>query len=427
MHYYLGPHVLTMIGEQRNFVAPGGGRGALAVGSALHDEGKSDHRGLSVFWTDEPLKELDWLHLGSGDCRELQPDESARDGWQQLTGYRPQGSTLAAWMMDALTVGADPAREAAQAPLVPRHDGTLEVVLADHGQVISRKFKWGSDSHTNKLRTLLRRHLNEYRGQASRGEAISPRTKQADSDWHRKCAKALLEKYGVPWESLKPAEWDAEETPLKHETTITDAFTNTDGTALNSHSAGGFSWGGSTSGHTAIYSNRCRHDTFSNTLTGSRAESNLSSAATYAKLTVKTYTDGAANHQVGPCTRFTSSTITGYTARVVPFHSPDQFELSTISSWSPTQIAVANITLAADDVLQISSDGSTHKAYQNGTERTSATNATYSSGTRTGFFIFRGNSAVVDFDNFEAGDWPIAAGFNASWASSCNQIIQGTV
>lgn len=407
-HYYLGPYQLQTVGGFASYVGLGGS--ALSFCSAEHDsqaDGR-DSYGLALHWTAEPVASLDYLYLGSGDCRELQPSNAVKLAWEKLTGYRPVGNYLSQWLASQLMFGSDPARQVAQAPLVPRRDGTLEVVLQDHGAVISRKFRFtAGDNYRNKLRALLHRNLNEIRQDALAGRLISPKTMQVDTTLHRKFAKALLEKYGCDWADLKPAAWDAEERPLEHETTIQDAFTNSNGTALSSHSAGGFSWNTSASGIT-IQSNQASSATSASRY--GRAESDLSTDDVYARVTIKSYTDGAVNCQAGACTRYSSSTFTGYVARMIPYWSPDRLVLSRLDGAFDPSVDMAsnnNCPITVGDVIQAVSDGSTHTAYLNGVSKTSTTDSSYSGGTRCGMFFYAGATTAVD--DFEAGDWPIVA------------------
>jgi hypothetical protein len=407
-HYYLGPYVVGKLGEQSFSFGPAGCADNLSLCTAEHDAAvrAGDSFGLAVFWSPASVPQHlnpTWLYLGYGDCREIKPDTTLRDAWEQFTGFRPEGDTLAAWMFSQLTRGSDPAREAAQAPLVPTLEGNLELVLNGHGRVLSDRFEWGKHSHTNRLRALLQRNLNEYRREAADGKCRCPKTHRADRERHRKAAKAMCEKYGIAnWSNLKPAAWDADETPLPHDTDLADAFTGANGTTLDTYSGGGFSWGNNASLYT-IQGNRVRIPIGASRYL--RAESDLSTADDYCQLILSLFNDGFDNHQVGPLTRNSSSTTTGYTARTLPIWSPDQIQIATVlGTGDPVaQVAVANTTLVAGDVIKITSSGSTHTAYRNGVSVCSGTNSSYSGGTRCGVFSYSGSNNT-EFDDWQAGD-----------------------
>jgi hypothetical protein len=397
-HYYLGIRTADPQGYLIPAAVPHSGFLDLAPATGNNQDA------LGVFWTDRPDLGLDWLYLGGGDCRELKPNGNLLNSWTSRLHYRPAGETLADWLWDTLTTGADPARQNGPGPLVPTAELSLELVLEGHGTLQSRTFRWGADTHTAKLLAALRVDLNDCRSQALAGQARSPLIDGPDLDWHRRAAQALLEKYGCTWEDLRPPQWEADETPLPHNTNITDNFTDTDGTALSSHTAGGLTWGGTGASVMSIISNTVKHNTTANLVEYARAETDLSTADDYSQITIAAYTDGAVNHQFGASCRMTSAALSGYLARSIPFNSPDTMELATFTTGgSPSQMTTVNQAVAVGGIIKITASGTTLKAFYNGTQTTTTTNSSFT-GKRCGIYLFRGDSTTVAVDNFKAGD-----------------------
>ena len=404
VHCYLGPYELQTIGKQANLVAPGGSRGISIAGK------NPPENGLGVFWSPTELRGVEYVALGEGDVRECKPSGAARTIWGKLAGYQPEGDTVADWIWSQHTTGADPTAENGTGALVPTSRGLLELVLDGLGPIRQERFVLGEHSHSNKLRDVLRANLNEQRQETQAGKTRNPKTGQVDSETHRKFAMALCEKYRCEWEAIKPVEWDADERPKAHDTAISDAFTDTNGTALNAHNLG-FAWTTSASGIT-IQSNQASSATAASRY--GRAESDLSTDDVYSRVTLKAYTDGAVNCQTGPCTRYSSSTFTGYVARMQPYWSPDYLLISRLSSTGDPSADIStntNCPITVGDVIQLVSDGSTHTAYLNGASKTSTSDATYSGGTRCGMFFYAPATTAVD--DFQAGDWPEAAATSA--------------
>ncbi|MSR57822.1 MAG: hypothetical protein EXS05_09125, partial [Planctomycetaceae bacterium] len=247
-------------------------------------------RGVGIF-------SIDSFPMGTGsayvpitveDPRDAKPDGRILDAWESITGFRPQGDTIADLLWDHLTRGADPAQLDGPGLMMPDTRGRLELWLANQ-LVRSQRFVWGDDAqYTAKLQDVLTRRLVEVRQRAIAGECRD-KLGRVDFASHRKFSDALCEKYAGTnqqkkedfFEAIKPAAWDAAETLVTHETVITESFNQGDSTTLGPD----LGWTEVT-GDLQTVSNVCKMVGAGNTVGRARATTDLSSNDNYAQCTV---------------------------------------------------------------------------------------------------------------------------------------------
>ena len=276
MRYYLGHWQWTTANGMACFAPPAGVVGCLDLGTLPQMSVGGADRGRLLCWTHDAVTlPSEYELLGVGDCREINTDGAMLDKFQSLVGYRPHGDKLVDAVWDCLEGGADIDGAIGPLPLVPTTRGNLELHFAGHSVVKSRRFKWGSDAASPKLKQLLRK---EFRGLLQNAKA----GKLKDNKHHLRVLDYWCDKYGVSdWREFVPANLQ-KDVPgrVKHETTITDNFNRADG-SLGSSSEG-WSWT-VTGGSWAIDTNRAKS---TSTNSYARAEFDLSSADHYAQMSV---------------------------------------------------------------------------------------------------------------------------------------------
>lgn len=299
-------------------------------------------------------------------------------------------SVVADFIWTKLTTEADPTGKTAPRPLTGRLGKEVELHIAGE-KIKSEAF---TDSHRQRTIDIFQ---NDYRENA----AIYP--KALLQKW---VGAKMKELYGemsdekanllVPAEHKKGILWK------KPATTITDAFTDTDGTALESHSAGGFSWSKLAGNSMMIQTNKLQR----NATTGHgdrdyRADSDLSTDDMYAKATVGSL---GTDFDCAVAVRFSSSARTHY-----------QTEWGNSFRRISKFVAGAHSVLTSDgssnsvgDVLEVRVDGSEIKSYRNGGQvLTTQTDTAITGHLRAGIAIWHDQST---WDAFEAADLSAPAG-----------------
>src|SRR5574343_2079742 len=171
----------------------------------------------------------------------------------------------------------------------------------------------------------------------------------------------------------------------------TDSFNRADGGL-------GSAWTNITADVLAIVSNAVRGGTAGNTHYAHVATATRDFADDhYAQITCTAVTG---NDSMGPCVRVNGSGCYSIRADTT---SDATRRIVRIDGTTRTVIGTVTITIAANDVLKLTAEGSTIKAYKNGVRQDTATDSTYSTG-QPGMFYLRGGTGAGRIDNFEADD-----------------------
>lgn len=300
-------------------------------------------------------------------------------------------SVVADFIWTKLTTEADPTGKTAPKPLIGKLGKEVSLYLA------GKKLKSEPFTEEHRQRTVevfqsdYRENVKEY----SKGllqKWVGAKMKEIYGEMSDEKANLL-----VPPEHRKGVLWK------KPATTIGDTFTDTDGTALESHTAsgtgGGFSWTKVSGNSMAIQSNKLQR----NATTGHgdrdyRAESDLSTDDMYSKATV-----GGANFDCSVSVRFSSSARTHYQTE----WGNGFRRISKFVAGAHTIITSDGSANSAGDVLECRVDGSDIKSYRNGGQvLTTQTDTAITGHLRAGIGIWHDQTT---WDDWEAGDLAAAA------------------
>lgn len=302
LHWYRGPWRWV---EQPFFCwAPPVGCSGLDLRSLPEQSQAGGTPGLGIFCGEtEPDKVgADYDLLGTGDWTDVKADQKLIDTLPAPSGYTPQGDTLARLLWDLLTGASDPEGLEFARPLMPTMERKLELCVG--GSRHSESFKWGAHPHTAKCQAIIRSDFAKLLTAAQAGQL-------KDAVHHLRVLDSWCEKHGVSdWKEFVPLGLQ-QDVPgrVKHETTISDNFTGTDGdtignllswTEYTNAIAGGASsaadaWDRASNAAAVANDNPA-------IIQLARAESDLSSDDHYADIVLTSVT--SLNDQLGPVTRF---------------------------------------------------------------------------------------------------------------------------
>lgn len=403
--YYLGPWTRQTRGSMTFYAPPVGVVGCLDLAPLPVQGVMSEFRPVGLFVTTAAVLPSEYTLIAEGDCREVKSTTRMRDAFLSLTGYAPNGDTLADQIYDCLTDGSDPKGDSAPKPLMPGVNGWLDLHLGGHSRILSAKFEWGKPcsrgrGHWQKIKQLLRNEFEELFTAAKGG-------KLKDAEHHRRVLDFHCEKYGLKgndWKELVPTKLQ-KDVPgrLKHETTITDDFNRADADALGTGS-GGWSWS-ELAGDCDIVSNVASVQTISgSTGSNNRAETDLSSADHYAQVAATII--GTGGNDGGAYARLSASAITGYLAVLFRTGSPYLQIYKVVSGAFTSLSSSTGVTYADGRITKTEANGSTIKGHYHGSEIISITDTAITGNLRTGShgYIVGGSAGAVTFDDFEAAD-----------------------
>lgn len=364
-----------------------------------------------------------YLPITSEDPRDARPDGRLLDGWESLTGFRPQGDTVADLIWDHLTRGADAANLDGPGFLAPGSRRGVDLWLANTC-LRSEKFVWGTDSaYTARLQDVLTRQLAVVRDRALNGECRNTKG-LADFAAHQKFADMICQKYAGCskqkkldfLEQIKPASWD--EPLVPHETTITDNFNRADNTDIGSGSAYAYT---DVNGSMRIISNAVHDESGSSaTENRTRVESDLSSVEMSAQISAVSVSAATAR-SVGPMLRFANGADTAYALRL--FGNASGTTGSLVRVFRAYKCVAGALTALGSGTNQTSAlpvpirltagegASSTLTAYYNGSNVESFTDSAIdgSAGARIGLYL-RGVTPGSVIDDLDASDLAAAAG-----------------
>lgn len=298
-------------------------------------------------------------------------------------------SVVADFVWTKLTTESDPSGKTAPKPLTGRIGKEVSLYLA------GEKLKTEAFTDDHKQRTV-----DVFQEDYRKNEKLYP--KELLKKW---VGAKMKEIYGEMSdenaELLVPPEHKKGEKLWKEPaTTIGDTFTDTDGTALESHTAsgtgGGFSWSKVAGNSMMVQSNKIQR----NATTGFgdrdyRADSDLSTDDMYAKATVGML---GSSFDCSVSVRFSSSARTHYqTEWGTGFR-----RISKFVTGSHTVITSDGGANSSGDVFECRANDSTIQSFRNGSQvLTNQTDTSITGNLRAGLSIYDDGST---WDDFEAGD-----------------------
>lgn len=405
LNYYLGPWQrkrppLADAPDAWAWAPPDEAVGMLDF-SSLPDCGTSpstvDMRGIGLFCVPRAVTlPSEYDLLDSGDAREIQIATAHRDLVEAVLGVRIEAAGTLAEGVAALFASGDPMGQERWKPLAPNSGGMYEIHVGGHSSIWSRKFQGPTDPAWNRLRDMLRFDLKQHdddckvEARRLRDEAKELRKQGKDKEAdERDRQAAYTEPHAesvLDWMSRKyqcaPTELNTEIRRGRASTTISDSFSGTLGAWTQDRGtweiASGEVW--KTAVHTQF--DLLRHNTA------------LSSADHYTQAKV---TYGWETY-AGPCTRCASS-VTGYFA--VNYTSATLYLFKLVSG-TETSLGSFAKSVVEYDVVKLSSSGSSHTGYANGSAGTPITDTAISGNLYAGLTMYYGSSSTLD--NFEASD-----------------------
>jgi hypothetical protein len=392
MKYFIGPWQWVTDRGPAHFAMPVEAIGAIDLGTVDEMGTPGNARKGCLCWTADSELGSDYDLVASGDVREIKRTAKIAAMLRKTVGTVPGGDSLHDMIFDCLVGAADPDGLTAPKPIVPGVNGWMDLQMPGHGRVKSQRFEWGKTPHTVKLKRLLRTEFSQLMKDAEAG-------KLKDQEHHRRVLDAMCEKYGIEdWkEFIEPSRQKDVPGRLKHETTITETFNTADGTTLGPL----LTWS-EVSGNWTVASNAAVIPIGGVVFGSARAQSDLSSADHYAKVTVVSSDNSSGLFtQVGPSARFNSSAGTYYAA--VLYRFGNSLNLQKIVNNVQTGLSGPTITVSLPELYEIRCNGSTQKTYQAGVERSSITDTSITGNLRSGICGYT-TAGSATMDDFEASD-----------------------
>ena len=350
-------------------------------------------------------------------------------------------TNLADALAEILTTKADPTGAVRCLPLIPKLDGTLEIIVASE-VVWERQFEGESDEAWPNIQKVLQANYHKIREQAlADGTAIrnvtlgampgiedaagyrrylsiqmvvqgGPRLLNPDwtpEDWHveqekqaayaegthRRYLDALNAKYAISAEKFIPDDLPVE-TVLPRATIITESFNK-----ANNGLGPDLSWT-NVDGVWGVTDNEADMRTTGGSARSARAESDLSSDDHYAQIDVTALGSGANGALRGSACRFAAAAETLYTAFLYQLN--DNIYLQKYIDGVETNLDNHAVALSIPDTVKVQADGTTIKAFFNAGEEISLTDPSISGNLRCGLTGYSDGDYNARQDNFEAAD-----------------------
>lgn len=400
-HYYLATRPQTQIepGMMGRGLPPG------TVGSV--DVSALDERWVFVA-TAEPIPATwaggEFAHVGDQLDAVMTPKQVGR--WKSLLGMTLPVRRLLDVLAYTCTEGADPSGQRRGTGIVPTHDGRILIHLGGHSIVWERPVRFGgpSDPYWPVLQAELHRMYASAQDASERGTSEHERgtINRLVATWARKYRCEIRDL--VP-RGRRPVE------PGRPQTTVSDAFTDTNGTALSAHTpTGGLgTWYVSSAGYHDIQSNTLRwYNTPPSEHRAVRLEYDLSSDDHYAQCLVPS---GNANSFQHPVARFSASALTYYVGRRASQEAKvcDAMYRSVANTW--TLLATSSpLTYGVPYTIRITCDGTADLSVSVGGSVTlSYTDSSASKLTGQTRCGLRSITTGTYADDFEAADLAAAA------------------
>lgn len=305
------------------------------------------------------------------------------------------GSTIADWLRDALTRRAEVDHSTRPPPLMPTSRRQMELHL-------NRAVRWDfTPAEAPAVQANLRAAYRRIRDESLAGL-------HKDAVHHRRLLEFWRQKYRTLPDRFFVPDGLPIEARQQPETTIGDTFTDTNGTALTSHTAtgtgGGFSWSYLEGGPTwTIQSNLLEHTAAARGT--ARAGSSLSGDDHYSQVTLVNVLNTGVNKTRGVATRVhAGSTVSCYLSVCRDLSVTDIWQSYKFVSGTLSAIGSdTNVDASASDTINLESNGSTQTRYRNGVSQTATTDSSIPTN------LYCGVSAVhavvgLQIDDFIAAD-----------------------
>ncbi len=351
---------------------------------------------------DSPVVDADAIDLGT-DLDTLTPGQRRDMGialGHGATAITATSLRHAVW--DCLGIHADPTGASACLPLVPDRDGIARVHLRGHSVIVARRITQASPEWPN-LRALLQRNYRKIRGHAIDPSDPMPGTK------HRQYLDWLTEKYeGVPFQEFIPPDLPVE-TPVPHDTSISDIFDRVD--QVLSASA---DWAhlGPFGDVIRIVSNQLE-PLNANTPARMQHQTVLSSDDHTAQLDVITLNvPTASNSTVSVFTRMRDVNNMYIFQELNGFTSGKRRQIRKRVGGTATSLSDVAQVFSLPDTVKGKSEGSSHTISIDGTDFESATDTSLTGDLNIGLEVNRATGTVqtdTQADNFSGGDIAIPA------------------
>ncbi len=300
--------------------------------------------------------------------------------------------TLVNILFELFTVHADPTGQTRWKPLMPNLKNNLELVLNGHSVVASKRLIPESSPEWLNVKAVLQ---EDYRKIGEGGKAGLH-----NEDLHRRFLQSLVEQYDVHPNLFIPDDLP-KETPLPHNTIITESFNTTDSTTLGPD----LSWT-ELEGDMDIFSNTCRYASALNFghIT-SRADTDLATADQYSQIVFVNALNGQNSAQGCHRRKNSSATLTYYHSQISDEPADRRRSWKRIAG-TFTLLTNTNGSAAVNDVLRGEIEGSTYRFYLNSILQHSGTDTAITGNLRCGVGMHSDNLANTRprIDNFEAGD-----------------------
>lgn len=399
LNWYIGPWIWENIPGFTRWRAPSGlGTLDMRILSEMSTPGGTP--GIGIFYGDVDFASLenkrDYTLLGSGSWYDIKPTTAQKARIPRKRRYTLKGDDLVGIIYDALTTGADPDGLEGPFPLMPTVEGNIDLhcgqkhcekfnLNTGHGNLVKNKLRKQFSNTWERDNTLARKMLGFWEGQY--------KTLGLDS-----------------WVDFVPVNLRGDvESPLPPETTLTETFNTADSTTLGPT----YSWteyeadgASNTADRFSVVSNRLSvNTTWAYENPCARAESDLSSTDHNCTLTITAIGSGSDNAQLGPACRFSASAATCYIARAIRAGLDILEEEKLVAGVLTTIGSSTGISLTTSFDIKVQINGSTLKAYKDGTELISNSDGSINSGeTRCGVFGYNGSSVGVTGDTWTATD-----------------------
>lgn len=409
--YYAGPWAWNSSETNPHYAAPAGSsalidlRTMAAQSAANHANGV----GNGFFCTpDDVTLPSEYDLLGQGYITEVATNNAVKSAWQTLYGVVPQGDKLIDYLSYTLGDGSDPDGDTAPKPLMPGSapSNEVQIVLSGHSVVYRRQMniRSGPSNHAKAIRDRLQKDLQDI-------------TDSGDDILWRKCLGFAKRKFGQAWDD--PVE-DWILTPklkakgksknkdgsigksraIEPATTYTESWP-TDGAITSSQDR---TWTYIMGSSLSVVGGVLRQPTGTEE-NHARMNSALSSSDVYSSSVLKSYSEEV---YYGTIARKDSNdaTVTFYYDLIQRYSGSLYSYLYKYVAGTSTALATpGGYSSSINDVMKLETDGSSIKAYQNATERASATDTAISSGTYCGVWHkSRSTTSYMDTDDWECGD-----------------------
>lgn len=375
MKYYLGPYIW----DGNLYVHPTGATSAIDLRNHEKMSTPNLSNGIGLFTGD----------INDSNYAELKNISLAKDTWQSLVGYRPEGDTVNSLIFDHLTNGADPKGLDQAKPLMPSAR-RLNIFL-ENRLIKTKRFDFGTSPETNKIQAVLQ---EEY---------------QKVYDNHYEMRKKFLGYHGIKLDLSDPENFLIpiglpKEKPEKPTTVLNESFNGSDKAQLGQDltwAEGGIdNWWDNFNNHGRrinIAANEDRRMSYATaTLSGTDQECTTNLAVQ----------DNNEITYAGPAVRRNGITITFYANHLIRNVGGGNTIaiLKVINNNGSIISSTIGVSLSIPYESKLQVIGSDLKSFVDSVLQNSVTDTAIPGGLQCGLWGRRNTSAEVEFDDFLAND-----------------------